>query len=91
MIKLNNKENGYKVVNKYIKEYWNKHGWDDAIVDLETSYDDIIWDTHREIISPIYNWLNNWWKGEKYIRILNIINVNELNIVYLKEREHNKL
>lgn len=88
MIVLNTNEIGYEAVNKYVEEYWNKHGLDDAIVQMETSYDGIKWAQHREVVAPTCNrssrWLWNWWKGEKYIKILSIVNISELNI----EREH---
>lgn len=87
MIILDNKEIAYETVGKYVKEYWNEHGWDDAIVQMEISYDGIKWAQHRQIICPNgrnAEWLRDWWEGEKYIRILNIINIDELNI----EREH---
>ena len=89
MIVLDNREIAYDAVNEYVKEYWNKHGWDDAIVQMETSYDGLIWDKHREVVTFISDksnarWLWNWWQGEKYIKILSIVNISELNI----EREH---
>lgn len=88
MIILDSKENGYEAVSKYVKKYWNKHGLDDAIVQMETSYNGIKWAQHREVVAPTGNgdgrWLWNWWKGEKYIKILSIVNISELNI----EREY---
>ena len=84
-IKLKYKEIGYDVVGKYVEEYLNEHCWDDSIVELETSYDGKDWDRIKEIVCPTNNcrelkWLNDWWEGQRYINIIGMANVDEIDV-----------
>lgn len=84
-IKLNDKEIGYEAVGKYVEEYLNEHCWDDSIVELEISYDGKDWDRIKEIVCPTNNcreleWLNDWWEGQRYINIIGMANIDEIDV-----------
>lgn len=89
-IELKDKETGYEAVAKYIEKYWDKHGWYDSIVELEISYDDKDWDRIKEIVYPTNNcremeWFNDWWEGQKYIHIIGMATVDEIDVLPFKE------
>ena len=70
---LNNKQTGYDVVSKYIKKYWECHCTEDVIVSIEISRDGKNYERINEVASP-YNmydveFLNDWWEGERYVRV----------------------
>lgn len=70
---LNNKQTGYDVVSKYIKKYWGCHCTEDVIVSIEISRDGKNYERINEVASP-YNmydveFLNDWWEGERYVRV----------------------
>ncbi len=84
-IKLKDKEIGYNAVGKYVEEYLNEHCWDDSIVELEISYDGKDWDSIKEIVCPTNNcreleWLNDWWEGQRYINIIGMANIDEIDV-----------
>ena len=84
-IKLKSNENGYDAVSKYIFKYWKHYNYSDSVlVSLETSFDGQKYDKRNEVASP-YNFSEiefdfDWWEGEKYINILGIKYLNEINI-----------
>lgn len=88
-IVLKDNENGYDKVGEYVKRYWDVHGDSDVIVALETSYDveKFGWTYLNEIASSLsyirydIEWLNDWWEGEKYIRIKGIQSVDTIDIL----------
>ena len=84
-IKLKEKESGYEVIGEYVDRYWRHHGRHDAIVSLATSYNGRDYYALKEIFSPdAYGCgaecLNDWYEGEKYIRLFGIKNVDEIDI-----------
>ena len=86
-IHLTNGETGYDAVGEYIERYWDHHGMGDVVVALSISYDGINYDTDNEIVTPdtsgvkfMMEFLNDWWEGQKYIRIFGIKAVREMQI-----------
>ena len=81
---LLNGENAYEIVGEYVRRYWEYESCEDAVVSIEISDDGVKWAHIVEVIEPeSYNtplWLNDWWEGEKYIRLLGICGVNGLDI-----------
>lgn len=84
---LKDNEIGYGEVGKYVERYWDVHGSRDVIVGIETSYDGIEWRYNNEI-ATVYipsvrgevEWLNDWWEGERYIRLHGIQSVETINV-----------
>lgn len=83
---LKDNETGYGEVGKYVERYWDVHGSRDVIVGIETSYDGVEWRYNNEIATvytPVRDeieWLNDWWEGEKYIRLHGIQSVETINV-----------
>ena len=82
-LNLKDNENGYSKVEEYVKRYWGHNGDQDVIVSVEASYDSVEWRCTNEIASPYQSgveWLNDWWEGEKYIRLHGIQGVDTLDV-----------
>ena len=84
---LKNGQSGYDAVWQYIEKYWKQNGYATAIVSLETSYDGREYRRENEVVSPTEDFqgcefLNDWWEGEEYIRLIGIINVHEIDIFH---------
>ena len=80
---LKDNENGYSKVEEYVKRYWGHHGDEDVIVSVEASYDSVEWRCTNEIASPYQRgveWLNDWWEGEKYIKVTGIQSISDMKI-----------
>ena len=77
-------ENAYEAVGEYVRSYWEHETCEDTVVSMETSYDGIKWVHIVEVVEPEYCsepiWLNDWWEGEKYIQLLGICGVSDLDI-----------
>lgn len=91
-ITLKDNETGYEAVEKYVTKYWNAHCWDDSVVTMRISYDGKNWDKISEIVCPANNcreigWPNDWWEGQKYIEIIGIVNVDEIDMPFLDMEE----
>ena len=57
----------------------------DTIIELEISYDGKDWDRIKEIVCPTNNcreleWLNDWWEGQRYINIIGMANIDEIDV-----------
>lgn len=83
-IVLKNGQSGYDVISDYIYRYWNHSILDTVIVSIGTSYDGHTYDLRNEVASPIsfsdIEFLNDWWEGEKYIKLFGIKTLGELDI-----------
>jgi hypothetical protein len=83
-IKLNDGQSGYDVVGEYIRRYWEQNIYTDVIVSMAVSYDGNKYYTGKEIATPEHFddilYLNDWWEGEKYIKLFGIQSVDELDI-----------
>lgn len=82
--RLSDGENAYEAVGEYVRKYWEHETCEDTVVSMETSYDGIKWVHIVEIVEPEFFsepiWLNDWWEGEKYIQLLGICGVSDLDI-----------
>lgn len=81
---LDDKQTGYGAVSEYVKKYWEYHCTEDVIVSIEISSDGENYECLNEIASP-YNmydveYLNDWWEGEKYIRVTGIQGISDIKI-----------
>lgn len=81
---LDGKQTGYGIVSEYIKKYWEHHCTEDVIVSIEISRDGKNYERLNEVASPydIYDveYLNDWWEGEKYIRVTGIQGISDIKI-----------
>ena len=81
---LKDGESGYDVIAHYIREYWNGRLVDTVLVLLKTSYNGKTYTTYKEVAYPIgahgIEFLNDWWEGEKYIELIAIKNISEIEI-----------
>lgn len=85
---LTDGQTGYDVVSKYIADYWIKNYYSEVIVSLEISYDGEIFYKFNETAYPNntgIEFLDDWWEGQKYIKILGIISVDKVEPVKYKD------
>lgn len=85
-IELENTQNGYDVIREYICRYWDHNAYEDVIVSIGASYDGKTYTHYNEVASPYFEtdnfveFLNDWWEGEKYIRLFGIKPISAFNI-----------
>lgn len=83
-IELQNGKTGYDAVEEYIKRYWEHNSEGDVVISLGASYDGISYDLSKEVASPMQfrdvEFLNDWWEGQKYIRLFGIKAVDKMDI-----------
>lgn len=95
-IKLKDRESGYSVIGDYIRRYWNYNNHEDTVVvSIGTSHDGHNYYFRNLIVSPLYyphdgdiEFLDDWWEGEKYIKLFGIKEVNKIDIsggIYTEE------
>lgn len=83
---LSNHDTGYDVIAERIMRYYRTHNQDTVIVSLGISYDDKKWEYMNEVAYPIdylcseIEFLNDWWEGQKYIKLFGIKSVSNLKI-----------
>ena len=81
---LDDKQTGYDIVSEYIKKYWEHHCTENVIVSIEISRDGKNYERLNEVASPydMYDveYLNDWWEGEKYIRVTGIQGISDIKI-----------
>jgi hypothetical protein len=85
-IVLKNGQSGYDAVGEYVEKYWEQNGYATAIVALETSYEGKEYLRDNEVVSPTENcesleFLYDWWEGQKYIKLLGIRNLHEIELI----------
>lgn len=87
VIELAEDETGYTVVRSYVEKYWEESIKEKAVVSLGTSYDgkryyyfNTILDIFNECGIDYVEYLSDWWEGEKYIKILGIKGISEIDI-----------
>ena len=83
-IVLDDKQTGYDVVSEYVKRYWEHHCAEGVIVSIEISRDGKNYECLNEVAIP-YNmydveYLNDWWEGEKYIKVTGIQSISDMKI-----------
>ena len=87
-IVLEENQSGYDAVLEYIERFLDKEELMGVVAfTIATSYDDddkdYIKSKHTEIVDVDYDkvvWDNDWWEGEKYIKIFGIALLNDLEI-----------
>jgi hypothetical protein len=82
-IKLKDGQTGYDIIAEYIRRYWHNNIYNTVIVSMETSYDGKEYDIRKEIACPYHSgveFLNDWWEGEKFIRLFGIKDIEEIDI-----------
>lgn len=84
-IELKNRQSGYDVIEDYIRRYWKHNNSTDTVIcSIEVSYDGLTYALIKEVACPrSYNrveFLNDWWEGEKYIKLIGIKSIYELDI-----------
>ena len=83
-IVLKDGQSGYNAVGEYVRRYWEHNIWDDVIVSLATSYDGETYIELKEVVSPDIHdneeFLNDWWEGERFIKLFGIQAFSELDI-----------
>ncbi len=84
-IELKDGQDGYDVVGEYIQRYWQHNAYDTVLVCISVSYDGRDYSLYNEVAYPDNNcdtivFLNDWWEGEKFIKILGIEAVSDLRI-----------
>ena len=85
LIKLTDGQNGYDAVGNYIRNYWKHNCFlDTVVVYFETSYNGKDFSSEYDVACP-YNgcdieFFNDWWEGQKYIRLRGIKYIRELDV-----------
>lgn len=83
-IKLKDGQSAYDVIGDYIRRYWKHNIYTDVIVSMAISHDGNKYYTYKEVASPEdfddIMYLNDWWEGEKYIKLFGIQSVDALDI-----------
>lgn len=83
-IELKQGQSGYDAIGDYIRRYWDHHCSETVIVSLGVSYDGKKYDFLKEVASP-YNYddvefLYDWWEGQRFLKLLGIKSVGEVNV-----------
>ena len=92
-IQIKGKQSGYDVVEEYIRRYWERHPIDTVVVSLAVSYDGKDYSFRPDVATPdaygCIEFLNDWWEGEKYLRLYGIKSVCEIELndgIYMEEK-----
>lgn len=83
-IKLKDNQTGYDVVGEYIRRYWEHNIQDTVVVSIGISHDGDSYELHKEIATSYgfndFEFLYDWWEGERFIKLFGIMSVSELDI-----------
>lgn len=83
-IVLEENQNGYNEVFKYIKRFLDKRNTFGMVVfTIALSYDDEKYFKNTELVDVDYDKViydNDWWEGEKYIKLYGITLLDDLYI-----------
>lgn len=83
-IVLEENQNGYDEVFKYIKRFLDKRKTFGMVVfTIDLSYDDKEYFKNTELVDVEYDKViydNDWWEGEKYIKLFGIELLDNLDI-----------
>lgn len=82
---LKDGDDGYLIIADFVSRYWSITKTDSpVIISFELSYDGTKYEPFREIayiedddIEFFYDW---WWGGQKYIRILGIESIDNIEV-----------
>lgn len=84
---LNDNENGYTIIADFIHRYWSIVNTDSpVIISLELSCNGIEYKTYKGIAFLInayggIEFCPNWWEGQKYIKLLGIKSIDDVEIL----------
>lgn len=76
----------YEAVAKYIYRFFdNDAAFDDVIVRIGTSYNNIEWTTFNTLALFDMNefdfeFEDDWWEGERFIRLYGIISIDDVEV-----------
>lgn len=84
--KLKENQTGYEVIEDYFVKRFNFHlgTYEQYLVALELSYDNVYWRSVTDILqtdSMCFDWGIDWYEGEKYIRLLGVKNIEDIDII----------
>lgn len=83
-IELKDGQTGYDIVAEYIRRYWHNNIYNTVLISMETSYDGKTYNICKEVACPRefddVEFLNDWWEGERFIRLFGIKSIEEINI-----------
>ena len=83
---LSDQDTGYSVIENRINRYYKTHIQDTVVVSLGISYDGENWEYMNEVAYPLdylnsaIEFLNDWWEGQRYIKLFGIESVSNLKI-----------
>ena len=80
---LKDKQTGYDVVAECVREYWDQTYYGTVIVWMAISNDGEKYCRFNEVVIPQdgdIEFLNDWWEGEKYIKIYGIANLDDIEM-----------
>lgn len=83
---LSDQDTGYDVIEDRINRYYKTHTQDTVVVSLGISYDGENWEYMNEVAYPLdylnsaIEFLNDWWEGQRYIKLYGIKSVSNLKI-----------
>lgn len=80
---LDSFQNGYDAIEAVIWKYFDHNPMDDLIVRIGISYDGNDYDVENELVlveNGSIEFLNDWWEGQKYIRVYGIQSIPNLDI-----------
>lgn len=83
-IELKSNQSAYEAIVEYIRRYWEHNVICTVIVALGKSYDGSDYNMSNEIVIPVdgdgIEFLDDWWEGERFVRISGIKSVYDLEI-----------
>ena len=85
-ITLKDGQNGYDEVGRYIERFWDHNKMVDAVIcRLATSFDGSSYETRNEVATPSFpgsdiEFLYDWWEGERFIKLLGIMSLSEVDV-----------
>lgn len=84
-VELDDGKSAYEFVCDCIEKFWENNYYCDVVVSIATSYDGVNYCKSVEIASPTSDmtgveFLNDWYEGEKYIKIFGIKSVCDIEI-----------
>lgn len=84
---LSEGDDAYDIIGDYVERYWERHYYGAVLICMYISFDGEIWYGGIEYAEPteyctgvVFN--NDWWEGEKHIKLLGIKSVRDFDDFY---------
>lgn len=84
---LEHEQNAYDIIGEYVIRHWQHSYYDDAVVCMDISYDNKEYYNANDYVTPVREFKdygvifeNDWWEGEKYIKLYGIKNISEIEL-----------